>query len=119
MHLDALTKQIDATVVTSTAHQYPTERFWVTGDPHAVGRTVGDEQLGVKATLDEAYGNGVTVPCWYDPLDPTDVMLTQDPSVLDLYSLEQAREKRGQDIFYAVPLIALTLSMWLFVVCRP
>ena len=92
VHLDPLTNQIDATVVTSTAHQYPTDRYWVTdavarSDTHA-------EQLAVKAALDEAYGNGATVPCWYNPSEPADVMLTQHPSVLTLSgpnSLEKAR----------------------------
>ena len=83
---------IEATVVTSTAHQYPTDRYWVTD---AVVRfDARDGQLAVKAALDEAYGNGATVPCWYNPSEPADVMLTQHPSVLTLSgpnSLEKAR----------------------------
>ena len=112
VHLDALTNQIDATVVTSTAHEYPTDRYWVT---EAVARSDAHaEQLAVKAALDEAYGNGARVPCWYDPSEPADVMLTQDPSVLHLSgpnSLEAARTGKVFGVVFIGPLIALTLPL--------
>ena len=127
--MDRLSYRIDAHVrfetvhrgvVTSTAHQYPTDRHWVT-DPYRA-RVDGarphpnmhDEQLAVKAALDEAYGNGATVPCWYDPSEPADVMLTQDPSVLYFSgpnSLEAARTGKVFGVVFIGPLIALTLPL--------